>query len=75
MLKAIDDALPPDRARAIYVFPYSDMSPSNLVREDGTVFSEEYTEEGLVIDALCSVKVMNKLKSYIPGFPEEEEEF
>ena len=75
LLKAIDDALPPDRARAIYVFPYSDMSPSNLVREDGTVFSEEYTEEGLVIDALCSVKVMNKLKSYIPGFPEEEEEF
>ncbi len=75
LLKAIDESLPPDRARATYLFPYSDMGPSNIVREDGTVFSEEYTEEGLVIDALCSIRVMNKLKAYIPGFPEEEEEF
>lgn len=65
LLAAIDDALPPDRKRCTYLFPYADMAPSAAIREDGTVFSEEYTEEGLVIDALCSIKVVGKYEKYI----------
>lgn len=65
LLEAIDEALPPDRKRCVYLFPYSDMSPSATVREDGTVFSEEYTEDGLKIEALSSLMVSNKLERYI----------
>lgn len=65
LLTAIDRALPPDRRRCVFLFPYDDMSPSSLVREDSTVFGEEYTENGLKIDALCSVKVANKLSKYV----------
>lgn len=65
LLAAIDRALPPDRRRCVFLFPYDDMSPSSLVREDSTVFGEEYTENGLKIDALCSVKVANKLSKYV----------
>lgn len=65
LLTAIDDALPPDRKRCTYLFPYSDMSPSAEVRDDGTVFSEEYTEEGLKIDALCSIRIVGKYADYI----------
>ncbi len=65
LLTAIDDALPPDRKRCTYLFPYNDMSPSAEVRDDGTVFSEEYTEDGLKIDALCSIRIVGKYKEYI----------
>ncbi len=65
LLAAIDRALPPDRRRCVFLFPYDDMSPSSLVREDSTVFGEEYTENGLKIDALCSVKIANKLSKYV----------
>lgn len=65
LLTAIDRALPPDRRRCVFLFPYDDMSPSSLVREDSTVFGEEYTENGLKIDALCSVKIANKLSKYV----------
>lgn len=65
LLASIDRALPPDRRRCVFLFPYDDMSPSSLVREDSTVFGEEYTENGLKIDALCSVKIANKLSKYV----------
>ncbi len=65
LLTAIDRALPPDRRRCVFLFPYNDMSPSSLVREDSTVFSEEYTENGLKIDALCSLRIANKLSKYV----------
>lgn len=65
LLNAIDRALPPDRRRCVFLFPYNDMSPSSLVREDSTVFSEEYTENGLKIDALCSLRIANKLSKYV----------
>lgn len=65
LLSAIDRALPPDRRRCVFLFPYDDMSPSSLVRDDSTVFSEEYTENGLKIDALCSLRIANKLSKYV----------
>lgn len=65
LLSAIDRALPPNRRRCVFLFPYDDMSPSSLAREDSTVFSEEYTEGGLKIDALCSLRTANKLSKYV----------
>lgn len=65
LLAAIDRALPPDRRRCVFLFPYDDISPSSLVREDSTVFSEEYTENGLKIDALCSLRIANKFSKYV----------
>lgn len=65
LLEAIEEALPKDRERHTYLFPYSDLKPAALVHEDGNVFSEEYIDDGLKIDALCSIIVVNKLKKYI----------
>ena len=65
LLEAIEEALPKDRERYTYLFPYSDLKPAALVHEDGNVFSEEYIDDGLKIDALCSIIVVNKLKKYI----------
>lgn len=65
LLTAIDEALPPDRKRCTFLLPYKDLSLASEIRADGTVFSEEYTDEGLIIDALCSIKTVNKLSAYI----------
>ena len=65
LLDKIEESLPKDRERHTYLFPYSDLKPSAMVREDGNVFGEEYIDDGLKIDALCSIIVVNKLKKYI----------
>ena len=65
LLQAIDDALPPDRKRCKFLFPFSDMGPAATVREDSTVFSEEYTEDGLLMDVLCSLRIYGKYLSYV----------
>lgn len=65
LLTAIEEALPKDRKRCTYLFPYNDLKPAALVREDGNVFSEEYVDEGLKIDALCSIMIVNKLEKYV----------
>ncbi|MCQ2461267.1 MAG: GTPase HflX [Clostridia bacterium] len=65
LLNAIEEALPKDRKRCTYLFPYNDLKPAALVREDGNVFSEEYVDEGLKIDALCSIMIVNKLEKYV----------
>ena len=65
LLDKIEESLPKDRERHTYLFPYSDLKPSAMVREDGNVFGEEYIDDGLMIDALCSIIVVNKLKKYI----------
>ena len=65
LLNAIDEALPPDRKRVKFLFPYSDMGPAADVRADSTVFGEEYTEEGLLIDVLCSTRIYGKYNTYV----------
>ena len=65
LLEKIEEALPKDRERHTYLFQYSDLKPAAMVRDDGNVFSEEYIDDGLKIDALCSIIVVNKLKKYI----------
>lgn len=63
--QAIEDALPKDRVRCVYLFPYNDLSPAAEVRNDGTVFHEEYTDDGLVIDALSSTRIAGKYADYL----------
>ncbi len=63
--QAVEEALPKDRIRVTYLFPYTDLSPASEVREDGTVFSEEYTEDGLKMDVLTSLRLAGKYKEYL----------
>lgn len=65
LLTAIENALPKDRVRRTFLFPYNDLKPASIVRDDGNVFFEEYVDEGLKIDALTSIVVANKLEKYI----------
>lgn len=63
--QAIEDALPRDRVHCIYLFPYSDLSPVADIRSDGTVYSEEYTDAGLRMDVLSSIRMAGKYEEFL----------
>lgn len=36
----------------------------NTIRQEGRIFSEDYTAEGIVLDALVDIKVYHRVESY-----------
>ena len=51
LLTAIENALPKDRKRVKILLPFDKMKLSSIVR-DGTVHSEEYTENGVLLSLI-----------------------
>ncbi len=64
LLAAIEEALPVKKIRAKLLFGFREIGQSTLIRENGTVFSEEYTDQGLVIDCLIDTVTAEKIKRY-----------
>ena len=64
LLTAIENALPKDRKRVKILLPFDKMKLSSTVR-DGTVHSEEYTENGVLYDATVNISDIKQLKDYI----------
>lgn len=57
LLECIARNLPETAKRGKFIIPYDKTSIINTIRIDGKVFSEEYTAEGTLIDALVDNKV------------------
>lgn len=64
LLTAIENALPKDRKRVKILLPFDKMKLSSIVR-DGTVHSEEYTENGVLYDETVNISDIKQLKDYI----------
>ncbi|MFQ9839919.1 MAG: GTPase HflX [Eubacterium sp.] len=64
LLTAIENALPKDRKRVKILLPFDKLKLSSIVR-DGTVHSEEYTENGVLYDATVNISDIKQLKDYI----------
>lgn len=64
LLTAIENALPKDRKRVKILLPFDKMKLSSIVR-NGTVHSEEYTENGVLYDATVNISDIKQLKDYI----------
>lgn len=64
MLKKIEKLLPPSQRRMTLLIPYADGSLSAAIRESGRVFSEEFTEKGVLTDALVDVKLLSRAEPY-----------
>lgn len=65
LLNAIEEALPVKKIRTQLMFPFSDIGASTAVRENGTLFNEEYTADGLKIDCLIDSVMAERFKKYI----------
>ncbi|MEG1243670.1 MAG: GTPase HflX, partial [Oscillospiraceae bacterium] len=65
LLDAISNALPQTRKRVTFLFPFDKVGLASKIRNDGVIFSEEYIESGLQIDAIADIRLLNELKDFI----------
>ena len=65
LLKTIEKSLEPTQKRLMLLIPYTNSTLLNEIRIDGKIFSEEYTADGTLIDALVDIKIIYKVKDFI----------
>ncbi len=64
LLQAIVHGLPQTAKRMQLCIPYTEGSFLQLLREEGKVFSEEYTADGTLVDIMVDVKRWKKAEGY-----------
>ncbi len=64
LLSCIAKALPKTSIRGRFLIPYDKSNLISIAREEGKVFSEDYTEDGTFIDALIDNKVAYMFEEY-----------
>lgn len=64
LLDAITVALPETAKRGRYLLPFDKAGLVNKILEDGKVFSQEYTAEGIELDALVDVTKLHLVELY-----------
>ncbi len=52
-------------SRARLLVPYSDGSVPNKIRQTGRVLSEEYTPEGIELEAYVDVRMLDSIREYV----------
>ncbi|MCD8005414.1 MAG: GTPase HflX [Oscillospiraceae bacterium] len=67
LLAGIVKALPETARRMTILLPYQEAGLLSEIRKDGTVYSEEYTPEGIKADVLVDVKLCNSVECYRVG--------
>lgn len=65
LLEKISKALPKTRKRVTLLFPFDKAGLASKVRNDGIIFSEEYVESGLKVDAIADINLLKELRDYI----------
>lgn len=65
LLEEIEKALPKTRSRAKLLIPFSAGAQAGRIRTEGVVISEEYTGEGILIDGIIPIVVLEELKDFV----------
>ena len=64
LLKCIAANLPETAVRRKFLVPYDKTALIGAVRSEGKIFSEEYTADGTLIDALVDIKQLHLVNEY-----------
>ena len=64
LLDAVAKALPPTRAKVKMLIPYSDGAAGALLRKDGVIQFEEYRADGLYLELIADVNLIDRYKDY-----------
>ena len=65
LLHAIEKALPQTRKRVRLLIPFSNGAVAAKIRNEGVVESEEYTENGILMEATAEISYLDTIKDYI----------
>ncbi len=64
LLECIAKNLPETSVRRTFLIPYNMTSVIGVIRTDGKIFSEEFTADGTLIDALVDIKHLHLVHEY-----------
>lgn len=65
LLKEIEKALPKTRSRAKVLIPFSSGAQAGRIRTEGVVISEEYTPDGILMDGILPISILEELKEFV----------
>ena len=68
LLKEISAVLNPTQKRMTLTIPFDQGGLLSEIRAYGKIFSEEYTENGTIVDALVDKKILHKVQNFVDGF-------
>ncbi len=66
LLTRIAQMLTPSHTRMTLLLPYSEGSLLGDLRTHGTVFSEAYLNDGILLDVMVEIKSLHRFKDYVP---------
>lgn len=64
LLDAVARALPPTRAKAKLLIPYSDGAAAAALRKDGVITAEDYRADGLYLELTADVSLIDRYQDY-----------
>lgn len=64
LLQAIMNALPETAKRMKLMVPFAQAGLLSRIREEGVIYSEDYTAEGIEVDALVDIKLVSACQQY-----------
>lgn len=64
LLDAVAKALPPTRAKAKLLIPYSDGAAAAALRKDGVITVEDYRADGLYLELTADVSLIDSYQDY-----------
>ena len=64
LLLAIQNALPETAKRMKLLIPFAQAGLLARIRDEGNIFSEEYTADGIEVDALVDIKLVSACEQY-----------
>ncbi|MDR0947831.1 MAG: GTPase HflX [Ruminococcus sp.] len=64
LLECISQNLPATTLRRKFLIPFKEAAITAQIRENGKIFSEDFTEDGIEIDCLIDVKFYAKIDKY-----------
>ena len=67
LIMAVGSALAPTHTRLKAVIPYSEGNLISLILQNGKIYSQEYVNEGTLIDAFVDNKILYKIQKYCGG--------
>jgi GTP-binding protein HflX len=72
LLQAIEEALPEKNVEVSLLLPFSQSGLASQIRKEGTVLSEEYVAEGLLLRAQVDARLYAQVEAFL--LPEDREE-
>ena len=75
LITLLGDMLGTSRQEVHLVIPYANAGIVDLLNREAVISKQEYTENGIEIDAVLTPEILGQVKAYIPGWEEPLEEW